>query len=183
MYPEVLVSAPTGRPGAFRQAAPYARGVAVDRRDVGSWLQGPEAVTGVSGYPGERLERPEHGPGSLARPGRRFAGVLIDWVLCLVIARGFFGAETVTQGLGTFIPVALLALENLLLVGTAGYTVGQRVMGVHVERVVGGGPIGLVRSFYRAVLLSLVIPPLTMGWDVDRRGLHDLLSSSVVTKN
>lgn len=140
-------------------------------------------MTGVSGYPGERLDRPETGPGSLARPGRRFASVLIDWVLCLVIARGFFGTETVASGVGTLIPVAILAVENLLLISTTGFTIGQRVMGVHVERVVGGGPIGLWRSALRAVLLSLVVPPLTMGWDVDRRGMHDLLTSSVVARN
>jgi uncharacterized RDD family membrane protein YckC len=155
----------------------------VDRRDVGSWLQGPEAVTGVSGYPGERLERPEHGPGSLARPGRRFATVLIDWVICLVIARGFFGGVVSGGTAGSMIPVGVLLLENVLLVATAGYTIGQRLLGVHVERVVGGGPIGLLRAVIRGVLLCLVIPPLTMGWDVDRRGLHDLLSGSVVVKN
>ncbi|MBT0770980.1 RDD family protein [Kineosporia sp. J2-2] len=155
----------------------------VDRRDVGSWLAGPEAVTGVTGYPGERLERPETGPGSLARPGRRFASVLIDWIICLVIARGFFGTQTLEHPAGSLIPVAVLLVENILLVGTAGFTVGQRVLGVHVERVVGGGPIGLLRGVVRAVLLVLVIPPLTMGWDVDRRGLHDLISGSVVARN
>ena len=155
----------------------------VDRRDVGSWIEGPEAVTGVSGYPGERLDRPEQGPGALARPGRRFASVLIDWVICLVIARAFFSGQVVGGTAGSFIPVGILLVENVLLVGTAGYTVGQRVLGVHVERVVGGGPLGLLRGLVRGVLLVLVIPPLTMGWDVDRRGLHDLISGSVVVRN
>jgi uncharacterized RDD family membrane protein YckC len=146
-------------------------------------LQGPEAVTGVSGYPGERLGRPESGRGSLARPGRRFFSVLIDWVICLVIARGFFGDEVVAGAVGSLIPVGVLLVENLLLVSTAGYTIGQRVMGVRVQRVDGtDGPIGLLRGLIRSVLLVLVVPPLTMGWDVDRRGMHDLLSSSLVVR-
>ncbi len=150
----------------------------VDRRDVGSWLQGPEAVTGTSGYPGERLGYPETGRGSLARPGRRFFSILIDWIICLVIARGFFGSEVA----GTLVPVGILLAENVLLVSTAGYTIGQRVLGLRVERVPGGGPIGLVSGLIRSVLLVLVVPPLTIGWDPDRRGMHDLLSRSVTVR-
>jgi len=152
----------------------------VDRRDVGSWLQGPEAVTGTDGYPGERLGRPERGPGALARPGRRFFSILIDWVLCLLITRGFVGAETPAASL---IPVAVLLVENILLVGTIGYTVGQRMVGVHVQRATGDGPPGLVAGLVRSVLLVLVVPPLTMGWDADRRGMHDLLSGTLVVRN
>ncbi len=154
----------------------------VNRRDVGSWLEGPQAVTGAPGYPGERLGFPEKGPGALARPGRRFASVLIDWVICLVIARGFFPEDMIAGTAGSMIPVAVLLVMNFLLVGTAGYTIGQRVLRMRVERVSVGGPIGLLRSLYRAVLLVLVVPPLTMGWDADRRGMHDLLSSSVVVR-
>lgn len=155
----------------------------VDRRDIGSWLQGPEAVIGTDGYPGERLGRPEQGPGALARPGRRFLSILIDWVLCLVITRGFVGGEVLAGSLGSLIPVAVLLVENVLLVGTIGYTVGQRMVGVHVERVVGNGPPGFLAGLIRSVLLVLVVPPLTMGWDADRRGLHDLLSGSLVVRN
>ncbi|GLY18688.1 RDD family protein [Kineosporia sp. NBRC 101677] len=154
----------------------------VNRRDVGSWLQGPESVTGVSGYPGERLGFPETGRGSLARPGRRFFSLLIDWVICLVIARSFFPEQMDPGTAGALIPLGVLFVENLLLAGTTGYTIGQRVLGLRVERVSVGGPIGLYRSLIRAVLMILVVPPITMGWDADRRGLHDLLSGSVVVR-
>ena len=40
------------------------------------------------GYRGERLGLPEEGPGSIARPGRRFAALFIDWALCMLIAYG-----------------------------------------------------------------------------------------------
>ncbi|GAB3263369.1 RDD family protein [Kineosporia babensis] len=139
-------------------------------------------MTGASGYPGERLGFPEEGQGSLARPGRRFAAVLVDWVICLVIARGFFPEIAAPGTAGSMIPVGVLLVMNFLLVGTAGYTIGQRVLRMRVERVSVGGPIGLLKSLIRAVLLVLVIPPVTMGWDADRRGLHDLLSGSVVVR-
>jgi uncharacterized RDD family membrane protein YckC len=149
----------------------------VDRRDLGSWLQGPTSGPD-STYPGERLGRPEVGPGSLARPGRRFGSLVIDWALCLLIARGFFGPEAL-QPNGSLSVVGILVVVNVILVGTAGATVGQRLVGVQVERVDGGRP-GLMKSLIRAVLLGLGIPPLTMLWERDRRGLHDLLSQTLV---
>jgi uncharacterized RDD family membrane protein YckC len=151
----------------------------VDRRDLGSWLQGPDpSSVPSSAFPGERLGRPESGPRSLAGPGRRLVSLLIDWALCLLIARGFFGAEAL-QPNGSLSVVGVLVLENLLLVGTAGATVGQRLVGVQVERVDGSRP-GLIRAAGRAVLLGLGFPALTLLWEPDRRGLHDLVSGSLV---
>lgn len=150
----------------------------VDRRDLGSWLQGPEAVTGTSGYPGERLGRPESGPGSLAGTGRRLAGLVVDWILCLLVARGFFGPEAL-QPNGSLVPVGVLVVVNLVLVGTAGATVGQRLFGVQVERLDGGRP-GLLKALIRAVLLGLAVPAITALWEQDRRGLHDLLAGTLV---
>lgn len=151
----------------------------VDRRDLGSWLQGPEATSeATSAYPGERLGRPESGPRSLARPGRRLLSMLIDWVLCVLIARGFFGPEAL-QPNGSLSVIAVLMVVNLVLVGTAGATVGQRLVGVQVERVDGSRP-GPMKALIRAVLLGLAVPALTLVWERDRRGLHDLLSETLV---
>jgi uncharacterized RDD family membrane protein YckC len=151
----------------------------VDRRDLGSWLQGPGASPEPSSsYPGERLGRPESGSRSLARPGRRLLGLIIDWALCLLIARGFLGPGAL-QPNGSLSVVVVLVIENLLLVGTAGATLGHRLIGVQVERV-DGGRVGLVRAAVRAVLLGLGFPALTMFWEPDRRGLHDLVSGSLV---
>jgi uncharacterized RDD family membrane protein YckC len=151
----------------------------VDRRDLGSWLQGPGASSEPgSAFPGERLGRPETGSRSLAGPGRRLFGLIIDWALCLLIARGFLGAEAL-QPNGSLSVVVILVIENLLLVGTAGATLGQRLVGVQVERVDGSRP-GLLRAAVRAVLLGLFFPALTLLWEPDRRGLHDLLSGSLV---
>jgi uncharacterized RDD family membrane protein YckC len=151
----------------------------VDRRDLGSWLQGPEVPSEPgSAYPGERLGRPETGPHSLARNGRRLVSLLIDWALCLLIARGFFGPEALEPN-GSLSVVGILVVVNAILVGTAGATVGQRLVGVQVERLDGGRP-GLAKALIRAVLLGLAVPALTLLWERDRRGLHELLSQTVV---
>jgi uncharacterized RDD family membrane protein YckC len=152
----------------------------VDRRDVGSWLSGPESVTGREGYPGENLGRPESGPGSIGRPGRRFLGLVIDWVLCLLIARGFAGPEALEPN-GSLIPVLVLVIENILLVGTAGATLGQRLVGLRVERV-DGSRAGLGAAAIRSVLLGLALPAITLVWNRDYRGLHELAAGTVVTR-
>jgi uncharacterized RDD family membrane protein YckC len=153
--------------------------VALDRRDLGSWLPGPDP-SGASGsnFPGERLGRPEHGPRSLAGPGRRFCALLIDWVICLVIARGFFGPEALRSN-GSLVVIGVLVIENLLLVPAAGATIGLRVVGLQVERV-DGARIGVGWAAVRAVLIGLALPAVTMLWEPDRRGLQDVLSGSVV---
>ena len=64
----------------------------VDRKDFGSWLQGPRERTNAAGqYRGRDLGLPPQGPGSVAGFGIRFAGVLIDWTIASFIARGLFG--------------------------------------------------------------------------------------------
>jgi uncharacterized RDD family membrane protein YckC len=152
----------------------------VDRRDLGSWLQGPDAWSGPeSAYPGERLGRPQTGTGAVAGVGRRCAGLLIDWLLCLLIARGFLGPEAL-QPNGSLSVVGVLVVVNLLLVGTAGATAGQRLFGIQVERLDGSRP-GLLKALIRAVLLGLAVPAITALWESDRRGLHDLASGTLVT--
>ena len=66
----------------------------VDRRDVASWLEGPNAQRpgAETDYPGRRLGMPEAGPGSVGRFGRRLVAILIDWTLCQLIAYAFTGA-------------------------------------------------------------------------------------------
>jgi uncharacterized RDD family membrane protein YckC len=152
----------------------------VDRRDLGSWLQGPDAWSGPeSAYPGERLARPQTGTGAVAGIGRRCAALLIDWLLCLLIARGFLGPEAL-QPNGSLSVVGVLVVVNLLLVGTAGATAGQRMFGIQVERLDGSRP-GLLKALIRAVLLGLAVPAITALWESDRRGLHDLASGTLVT--
>ena len=138
---------------------------------MGSWLEGP-APQQPSGYPGERLGRPEQGPRSVARLGRRVIGIAIDWVLCLLVARWLFGGHPLA-------PLGVLAVEHLLLVGTLGTSVGHRVTGLRVEAVAGGWA-GPARAAVRTVLLCLVVPAVI--WDADQRGLHDKAAGTVLVR-
>lgn len=120
--------------------------------------------------------------------GRRLVALCVDWALCWLIAYGAFGVGLGTTGAASFVPLAVLAVENLLLVSTAGSTVGHRLLGLRVHRLnrTGSGPVllgppGLVRGTVRAVLLCLAIPP--MIWLRDGRGLHDVAAGTVIVRS
>ncbi|AKU17193.1 RDD family protein [Luteipulveratus mongoliensis] len=149
----------------------------VDRKDLGSWLEG--ADSSQTSYAGARLGLPEDGPGSLAGLSRRVPALLIDWVLSSLIAAAFLGYRLGGTGPTSFAPLLVFAVENLLLVGTVGYTIGHRVMGVQVTRL-DGGVAGPVAGAIRTVLLCLVIPAVV--WDRDQRGLHDRAAGTVITR-
>ena len=88
----------------------------VDRKDIGSWLSGPD-TSGISKYPGERLGLPESGPGSIARAGRRIAAICIDWGIALLISGGTNSNKTslacgLLLLLVLFVPTQLPALPK-----------------------------------------------------------------------
>ena len=145
-----------------------------DRAVVGSWLQGPGSLTrDADDYPGRRLGLPQTGAGSVARFGRRFVALCIDWGLSLLIAGGLLGGNE----WGT---LAVFAVANVLLVATAGQSVGQRLLGIRVSRLDGGAP-GAARALGRGVLLALAVPALV--WDRDQRGLHDRFMGTVLRRS
>ena len=162
----------------------------VDRKDVGSWIEGPRAArAGGGSYPGERLGLPERGPGSVGRFGRRLVAIFIDGVIAQVIGVAFFGAPSAllsssghqsahTLFEASIVPLVFLA-ENILLVGTVGFTIGHRIMGMRVVRL-GGAPAGPLPGLIRSVLLSLAVPALI--WDKDERGLHDKAAGTVIIR-
>ena len=125
---------------------------------------------------------PEGGPGSLARFGRRLVAVIIDWMICTVIGVGFFGAvwgrpaESLAQ---TFIVPAVFAVENIVLVATAGSTVGHRLVGLRVVRL-GKPSSSPISALIRGVLVALAVPALIR--DRDTRGLHDKLAGTVLVR-
>ena len=119
---------------------------------------------------------PEHGPGSLARFGRRLVAVTVDWFLSTLIAAGLMGYRLGSGGLGPFKPLAVFVVMNLLLVGTLGFTIGHRLLGIRVV-CVGGASAGPLRAAVRTMLLALVIPAVI--WDRDTRGFHDKLARTV----
>ncbi len=141
---------------------------------MGSWLGGPGSLsTDVDDYPGRRLGLPQTGPGSVARFGRRFVALAVDWALSLLIARGLaHGNEWAT--------LAIFTIENALLVATTGHSVGHRALGIRVTRLDGGAP-GPARGVGRSVLLALAVPALV--WDRDQRGLHDRFMGTVLLRS
>jgi uncharacterized RDD family membrane protein YckC len=152
----------------------------VNRRDVGSWLEGPRAARVSRGsFPGQRLGMPERGPGSVARFGRRAVAILIDWTLCQLVAFAVLGARFGQGGADGLLPLAVFVVENLALVGTVGFTIGHRLLGLRVLRL-GGGLPGPLPALTRTVLLALAVPALI--WDRDERGLHDKVAGTVLVR-
>ncbi len=155
----------------------------VDRKDVGGWLEGPGSRSGApSAYPGERLGMPRSGVGSMGRFGRRLVGVLVDWTVCTLIAYAVFGVPlpfTQIAGARGYVVLAVYAVENLVLVGTTGTTLGHRVVGLRVQSI-GGGPARPFQVVVRTLLLCLFLP--AMFWDRDGRGLHDKAAGTVITR-
>lgn len=130
-------------------------------------------------HSGARLGLPATGPGSMATLGRRVVALLIDWLACLAICIGIFRMDYPPTGLVSLLPLAVLFVENVLLVGTLGTTLGHRVMGMAVQRLT-GGPLGIVGAALRSLLLVLVIPAVI--WDADGRGFHDRIAGSVLVR-
>ncbi|WP_393084124.1 RDD family protein [Streptomyces sp. LN704] len=149
-----------------------------NRQAIGSWLSGPRAAMEDSGaelgYRGERLGLPEHGPGSIARPGRRLGALAVDWALCMVIAYGLL-TDGYGQATGNWALLVFFAL-GVLTVGTVGFTPGKRLFGLRIVPE-GGGRLNPLRALLRTALLCVAVPALI--WDRDGRGLHDRLARTV----
>lgn len=90
----------------------------------------------------------------------------------MLIARlAFGGAQWAT--------LAVFAVEQLLLVGTLGYGIGHRIVGIRVVRL-DGGWAGPLRAVVRTVLLCVVVPAAV--WDADQRGLHDKAADTILVR-
>ncbi len=149
-----------------------------NRQAIGSWLSGPRAAAeeaGVDfGYRGEQLGLPEHGPGSIARPGRRMGALAVDWGLCLLIAYGLL-TDGYDQATGNW-ALLVFFVVGVLTVGSVGFTPGKRLLGLRVVAEGGGKPNPL-RVLLRTALLCVAVPALI--WDRDGRGLHDRLAHTI----
>ena len=154
----------------------------VDRKDVSSWLEGPRAQTTDSAvdHPGRRLGMPRTGPGSLARFGRRLVALLVDWVMANLVATLLLGFTFASGGSGgSWKPLAVFAVENLVLLSTIGSTFGHRLVGLRLQGLGGARPT-VVQVLVRTVLLCLAVPAII--WDRDGRGLHDKAAGTVLVR-
>ena len=142
----------------------------VDRRSLGSWLEGPPSDE--NSWPGKRLGRPKTGPGSIGRVGPRLGAILIDWAIASVISYAFFGWSSTAT-------LVIFAIEQIVLVGLLGYSIGHRVFSLQVQRL-DGTAAGFLPALVRSLLLCLVIPAVV--FDADQRGLHDRAMDTVLVK-
>ncbi len=151
------------------------------REDLGSWLSGPGAVIGTDqDYRGERLGLPESGPGSVAGFGRRLLALVIDWLACLLLVRLFLPQIDYGTPDSSLATLGFFLAELTLFTWLVGASFGQRLLGLAVVRLDGGGGPGLVRAFLRSVQICLVVPAVI--WDRDSRGLHDRSLGTVVVR-
>lgn len=143
-----------------------------------------QASADDSFYPGRDYGLPELGAGSVAGWSRRLGALLIDWLACSVIAiaflyhpAGHYSDVLVQPKLWT--PV-VFGVEDFLLTGLTGVTLGKRLLGIRVIRV-DRRPVGLVRAFVRTLLLLVVVPAMMM--DRDLRGLQDKAAGTIVVRS
>ncbi len=141
-----------------------------ERRWAGSWLSGPTGADGGA-YPGEGLGLPERGSGAVAGFGIRLAALLIDWLLCTLIALFVLHSQVWT--------IVIFAVEVYLLTALTGFTAGMRLLGLRVRRL-DGRPVGFAWAAVRTLLLLAVVPALIT--DHDLRGLHDRAANTVVVR-
>lgn len=129
-------------------------------------------MTNAQQWAGQRLGLPEHGAGSLAKLGRRVVALIIDWSLAMFVSQAFASGDS-------SVTLAVFTVMQILLVGTLGFSVGHRVVGIQVRRL-DGQYVGLWRSLIRVALILLVIPATI--WDADNRGLQDKAVGTVLVR-
>ncbi|MBA2953184.1 RDD family protein [Nocardioides sp. MAH-18] len=115
-------------------------------------------------------------PYETASWGRRVLALLVDWFASILVVSLFVPVFGTTGGPGSFYTLLVFVVESAVLTATVGGSFGKMVTRLRVVRVETGGRVDLLRSFARAILVALVIPPLIFR--PDRRGLHDLAAGT-----
>lgn len=123
-------------------------------------------------WPGSGLGLPKAGSRSLARVGRRVAGVVVDWLLALLVTEALLGGDP-------WVVLLVFGVLHAVGVATLGGSPGHLLLGMRVVRA-DLGWAGPLRALGRAVLLCLVVPAVI--WDTDSRGLHDRLVGTVLLR-
>jgi uncharacterized RDD family membrane protein YckC len=141
----------------------------------GAWLTGTAGLPVTQDWPGQRLGRPENGPGAVASFGARIGALATDFVLSWLVATLIaHSADT-----GPYWSTVVYAAQALVFMSLFGQTPGMRLLGLRLERPHGGRVFpGWVAV--RLFLLLLIVPPLI--WDRDGRGLHDKAANTLVAR-
>jgi uncharacterized RDD family membrane protein YckC len=123
-----------------------------------------------------------NGPGSVAPMGRRLLALLIDWVLCYLIAstavrHNIFTVTDARYQDAQLVALLIFVVEVYLLTAVSGLTVGKRLLGLRTIRTDGSAP-GFKWAALRTLLLLFAIPACLT--DRDHRGLHDRAADTIV---
>jgi len=114
----------------------------------------------------------------LAGWGARLVALVVDWVVCTIVAFLLFGSRVLTgSGWSSWTTLLTFFVETTVLVAFAGGSAGQLICRLAVVRL-DNQPVGLLRGALRAALVSVVLPAVIIG--TDRRGLHDLAVGTAV---
>lgn len=105
---------------------------------------------------------------------RRFAALMVDWMLAALLSLGFFADPRVDPLPAMLIFIAAYAF----FVGLFTQTPGMWVARLRCVSVADGRPIGIARATMRGMMRYLVLPVLIM--DSNRRGLHDRVVGSTI---
>jgi len=145
---------------------------------------GAAAPDDTPAYPGKKFGLPMSGPSSVAPMGRRLVALIVDWVLCYLIASSIVGhnVSTVTDAHyqdAQWVALLLFVFEVYVLTAVSGLTVGKRLLGLRTIRTNGSRP-GFKWAALRTLLLLFVIPACLT--DRDMRGLHDRAADTIVVR-
>ncbi|MBV2362362.1 RDD family protein [Streptomonospora nanhaiensis] len=134
-------------------------------------------------YRGNRLGMPEHGPGSVPGIGRRLLALLLDWLLCLLVASALAGGgpgDPAGAAASSWPALLVFAGYSIVLLTLFGTTLGKRIVGIEVAAT-GDRPLPWpVAMAVRTLLLCLVIPAVV--YDRDHRGLHDRVAGTITRR-
>lgn len=116
---------------------------------------------------------PGEGGWDIAGFGARFLAILVDWVLCLMLAG--LVADPPQTGWWVY---AFLLPEYAIFMGLFTQTPGMWLAKVRCVSAADATAIGVARALLRSVLMCLVVPVLIM--DRYGRGLHDRAVGSIM---
>ena len=122
---------------------------------------------------------------SAAPMGRRLPALIVDWLLCALIASSltghvlFGGATDKHYFASQYATLGLFVLEVYLLTAVSGLTVGKRLFRIRAIST-DGRPPGFKWAAVRTMLLLFVIPACIT--DRDLRGLHDRAADTIVVR-
>jgi uncharacterized RDD family membrane protein YckC len=107
--------------------------------------------------------------------GRRFGALIVDWLLCVVLAGAF-----AKPAQAPWLAPSILVLEYGLFLGFFAQTPGMWLARIRCVSYENGRAIGAPRALLRGLLLAVLVPALIM--DKHQRGLHDRAAGSIVVR-